>query len=228
MSARQGADKHKLKARKDDLYETPSEAVHALMAVEQLPKVLWEPAAGRGAIARELRSAGHVVVMTDLVDWPGADRGIRSGVDFLWDTKPPFGVSTVVTNPPFKLADQFIRHGLDIGCTMIMLLRLMYIEGAGRSDLIDHHLVRIHAGIERLPMMHREGWEGPKIKSGGVPFAWFVFTPGGRPAGSAIELRRMSWFGHREIEEKPKPIEQVVRVSAPLFSGVQGYSGEGD
>jgi len=74
-SSNQGADRAALRVRKDDLNETPPEAVHALMAVETLDKDIWEPCAGRGAIARELRSKGYVVVTSDLVAYPGADHG---------------------------------------------------------------------------------------------------------------------------------------------------------
>jgi hypothetical protein len=77
----------------------------------------------------------------------------------------------------------------------------MAIEGANRSDLVDQHLVRIWAGIERLPMMHREGWPGPKNSNSGAPFAWFVFSADKRPVGDPIQLRRMSW-------RSPKPIEK--------------------
>ena len=69
----QGASRHALKDRKDDLYETPACAVHALMRVKSLPRYIWEPAAGRGAISRILRAEGYTVTTTDLVAHPGAD-----------------------------------------------------------------------------------------------------------------------------------------------------------
>jgi hypothetical protein len=188
----QGAKRSALSERANDLYETPACAIRALIRVESLPRVIWEPCAGRGAISRELISARHAVVASDLIAYPGADTGIQSGIDFLMERSSPGACQTIITNPPFKLADQFVRHGLDLGCTVIVLLRLMALEGAGRADLIDKHLVRVWAGIERLPMMHREGWEGAKIGNSGAPFAWFVFEPiirNDRP----IELRRMSW-----------------------------------
>jgi hypothetical protein len=188
----QGAKRSALSERSNDLYETPACAIRALMRVEDLPYVIWEPCAGRGAISRELSAAGHMTWASDLVAYPDADEGIRTGIDFLFERGIPFGCQAIVTNPPFKLSDQFIRHGLDLGCTVIVLLRLMALEGAGRADLIDKHLVRVWAGIERLPMMHREGWEGARIGNSGAPFAWFVFEPtlrNDRP----IELRRMSW-----------------------------------
>lgn len=167
-------------------------AVHALLRVEKLPEHIWEPAAGRGAISRILTAAGHNVRTTDLVAYPGADQGIQAGVDFLMERQAAPLEWAIVTNPPFKLADEFIRHGLSLGLSVIVLQRLMALEGAARSDIIDGNLVRVWAGIERLPMMHREGWNGRLTPTGGAPFAWFVFSPD-KASGSAIELRRMSW-----------------------------------
>jgi hypothetical protein len=189
---RQGADRAALKDRKDDLYETPACAIRTLIRVEEwLPPRIWEPCAGRGAISRELRSAGHTVVTTDLVAHVGADDGIVSGVDFLMERHVLDGATAIVTNPPFKNADAFIRHGLDLGLSVIVLLRLMALEGANRADIIDNHLVRVWAGRERLPQMHREGWTGNKTGNSGAPFAWFVFEP--TKHSGPIELRRMSW-----------------------------------
>jgi hypothetical protein len=133
-----------------------------------------------------------VVICTDLVAYDNALPGIETGVDFLMERRAPDGVAAIITNPPYKLADQFIRHGLTLVPRVIVLLRLMAIEGAGRSDLVDNHLRRVWAGIERLPLMHREGWDGPRQTNSGAPFAWFVFDRVHR-GDAPIELRRMSW-----------------------------------
>ena len=85
-----------------------------------------------------------------------------------WSGRPPAGVDVIITIPPYKLADDFIRHGLSLGLPFVALLRLMALEGYGRSDLMDRHLRRVWAGNERLPMMHREGWQGPRTASGGA------------------------------------------------------------
>jgi hypothetical protein len=180
-----------LKERKDDLYETPPEATRALLQHEQWSMVdgVWEPACGRGAISRVLESAGVRVVSTDLVD-----RGYgQGGVDFLMETHAPEGVEAIITNPPFKLADEFVRHGLRLVPRVIMLLRWAYAEGAGRSDIIDGHLSRVWLGKERLPFMHRDGYEGPKNSNSGAPFAWFVFERQQRIPDSGFVVRRISW-----------------------------------
>ena len=160
---RQGADKAALKERGNDLYETPACATFALMRVERLPRMIWEPAAGRGAIARELEASGHHVMKSDLVAHSGADEGIVTPVDFLLEPRSSLlaDVEAIVSNPPYKNADEFIRRGIfHFKLTTIVLLRLMALEGANRSDLVDRHLVRVWAGIERLPKFQREGWTG--------------------------------------------------------------------
>lgn len=180
--------RHSFAVRRNDLYETPACAIKALIASgEQLNSPIWEPCAGRGAITRQLQAAGFLVIAQDLVAYERADAGIETPIDFLMECEAR---GSIVTNPPYKLQNQFIRHGLNLGCKVVVLLRLASLEGEGRSDLIDCHLRRVWLGRERLPMMHRDGWEGPKGNSG-APFAWFVFEPGKR--AGAIELQRLSW-----------------------------------
>ena len=45
--SRRQPGRHSLAARKDDLYETPPEAVRALLSVESMPEPVWELAAVR-------------------------------------------------------------------------------------------------------------------------------------------------------------------------------------
>ena len=161
--------------RKNDLYETPEGAVRTLLLVENLPKIIWEPACGPGAIVRVLRKAGHLVWATDLVDYGCEDS--ESGVDFLMEQYGgmPVPVEAIVTNPPYKLADQFVTHALTLVPKVIMLLRLAFLESARRSAILDGgKLARVYVFRNRLPMMHRDGWQGNKASSA-VPFAWFVW-----------------------------------------------------
>jgi hypothetical protein len=198
---KQGASKHALKERGNDLYETPECCVIAAeaagvfdsFAFPQMAGIVWEPCAGRGAISRVLRGIKYKVLAQDLCAYEGADPDIASGIDFLMEREAPKGVSCIITNPPFKLADQFIRHGLTLVPHVAVLLRAMAIEGAGRADLIDNHLRQYWVGIDRPPAMHREGWEGNRLSASGAPFAWFVFSREPRKAHEPIHLRRLRW-----------------------------------
>jgi hypothetical protein len=177
--------KARLAERRDDLYETPACAVRALLAVEEIPSgTIWEPACGPGAIVRVLRAAGHEVWATDLVDYASPDQDAH-GIDFLMESLAPDSIGSIVTNPPFKLADEFVRHALLICPHVYMLLRLAFLESERRSEILDNGwLRRVYVFRERLPMMHRAGWNGPRASSA-LAFAWFVWDRKHRgPAGT--------------------------------------------
>lgn len=184
-----------LSNRGDDLYQSPREAVTALLAVEQLPRLVWELACGPGAIVSVLRERGHDVLATDLVDYRTPHQDAH-GVDFLI---PGIAEShldrqrAIVTNPPFKNAHLFVVRALQLSDYVAMLLRLAFLESEKRRDIIDNScLARVHVFRKRLPMMHRDGWEGRTANSG-MAFAWFVWQRGHT---GPTEIRRVSWEEH--------------------------------
>lgn len=163
-----------LSERRNDLYDTPSEAVYALLKVEALPSMIWEPACGTGNIVKVLREAGHQVFATDLNDRGCPDSFDR--IDFLFPVDCQCGA--IVTNPPFQLAEQFVRRALERAPLVVMLLRLAFYESEKRADILEGAgLANIHCFANRLPMMHRAGWEGRKANSG-MAFAWYVWRRG--------------------------------------------------
>src|SRR5262249_17487365 len=109
--------RHPLAERGNDLYETPAVAVKALLRVEHLPHRLWGRGWGRGAIVRPLRAAGHEVP-SDLVDCGNPTHFYRR--DFVME-KLPTGCGAIVTNPPYKLAEEFAAHAIEI-CPLVVML----------------------------------------------------------------------------------------------------------
>jgi len=171
-----GTARGPLRDRGNDLYETPECATLALLRVEQLPKRIWEPACGRGAIVRVLRAHGHEVLASDLIDYGDPTCFYRR--DFLLEHKLPKCCECILTNPPFSLAEEFVEHALELCPHVIMLLRLAFLESERRSRILDTgSLARIHVFRRRLPMMHRDSWTGPKASSA-MAFAWFVWDRG--------------------------------------------------
>ena len=131
---------------------------------------------------------GHDVIGSDLVDYGRPDCFWRR--DFLLEHKLPDGCEGIVTNPPYKLVEQFVEHALDLCPRVIMLLRLAFYESERRCVLLEERgLARILVFRKRLPMMHRDGWEGRKGNSG-MAFAWFVWD---RAHGGPTTINRISW-----------------------------------
>lgn len=116
--------------RQSDFYPTPPEATIALVQFLRLEHgtVVWEPAFGEGDMGQALGACGLTVYGTD----------IRAGQDFLVRDHPdgidaPF--NWIITNPPFSLAEEFIRHAAKIGKPFAMLLKSQYWHAAKRARL---------------------------------------------------------------------------------------------
>jgi hypothetical protein len=170
-----------------DLYGTPPVAVEALLRVEPLPHCVWEPAAGRGAIVRVLRDRGHAVIASDVHDYGFP---LHFTGNFLEAVDLPTGVEAIVTNPPYRHAEEFVAHALELSPLVIMLLRLAFLESERRCNILENRgLARVHVFRKRLPMMHRDGWEGRKANSG-MAFAFFVWDCTHR---GPTTINRISW-----------------------------------
>lgn len=119
--------------RPRDEYNTPPWATQALLPHLRAPiGGVWEPACGTGQMAGVLLEAGYCVSTSDIHE---------TGTDFLTLTGPADGqpVNSVVTNPPYGLAEQFITHALNlmqpVGGQVAMLLRTDYDHAASRAYL---------------------------------------------------------------------------------------------
>lgn len=170
---------------KDHFYPTPEPATLALLKAERFTPKVWECACGDGAISRLLEAAGHEVISTDLMD-----RGYGAArIDFLMEQR--LLAPSIITNPPFKLAEQFVMHALNLGAEKVaMMLRLAWLEGSQRKALFESTpLARVHVASRRLNMARG----GTDLGGGGgsmIAFAWFVWD---RSHSGAPELAWFDW-----------------------------------
>ncbi|MHB2265016.1 SAM-dependent methyltransferase [Aliihoeflea sp. PC F10.4] len=212
--------------RGDNFYETPVEATRALLALESFGLEIWEPACGKGAISRVLEDAGYEVFLSDLIDRETTDRlgemqrigdfrqidragAVAVGMDHRCD---------IVTNPPYGEAlNSFVAHALreHRPRKMALLLNLNFLcgfEDPERCFAMDENPpARVHVFTRRLPMMHRDGWEGSKVSSS-MNTAWFVWEldADGRYSGPTT-INRVDW---KELQDVParEPGEGAVVV----------------
>jgi hypothetical protein len=117
----------------EDFYSTPRDATVALLhfARPYIGPIVHEPACGSGALARVLVEYGYDVIATDLVD-----RGYGTGgIDFL---RYKLRAKSSITNPPFKLAAEFIEHGCSQDPEFYaLLLKATFWHAKSRAKLFD-------------------------------------------------------------------------------------------
>jgi len=159
----------------NDFYPTPPEGTLGLLKFESFIGNIWEPACGDGSMSKVLESAGYSITSTDL-----EPRGYGTQGDFFF-----FGsllAPNVVTNPPFRLAQEFADRALALGCEKLALLcKLAFLETKGRGLwLPTTPLKSVYVFSERLSMSRN----GEELQNGGmIAFAWFVWERGyqGKP-----------------------------------------------
>lgn len=106
----------------------------------------------------------------------------------------------MVENPPFHIANGFIAHAMreHHPRKIAMLLNMNAMcgtENADRNFWMDKHPpARIYIFSRRLPMMHRDGYEGPRSNSQ-MNCAWFIWELGsnGKYPKAPPQLHRLDW-----------------------------------
>ncbi len=185
-----------------NLYETPPEAMFTLLALEELTACVLEPACGRGAISRMLEAHHYGVVLADINDYGTADSNgeLQAVQDFLTSQPLEAGSYDIVTNPPYgDVLNAFVAHALRVyqPRKMALLLNLNFLCGFADDDrnfvMDDCPPARVYVFKRRLPMMHRDGWEGNKASSR-MNTAWFIWERDeAGNYGSATIVRRVDW-----------------------------------
>lgn len=161
-----------------DFFPTPGWGTRALCEhlIDLRGATVWEPAAGRGHMARVLDEYAVGVVASDI-----EHRGYGAVFDFLTLEGlglgvPPFGeVDWVITNPPFSELHRFLLAALRVARRGVAILgRLQLLEGIERYKTIylphaGHYTVAPF--VERLPM--EEGCVAPDTSSA-TAYAWLI------------------------------------------------------
>ena len=133
-----------------------------------------EPAANRGHMVKVLAEYFHRVEASDVHDY-GAGFPVA---DFLFSAQPAL-TSWSITNPPFRLADQFIQRMAE--CSefgFAVLVRTSFLEGVGRWQRLfsrnpPSHVLQF---VERV-VIHK-GRLAPE-GSTATSYCWLVWIDGG-------------------------------------------------
>ena len=170
-----GASNHTDRERqKEDYYATEPKATEWLCKLERFEGRILEPSCGEGHMSKVLEAAGYEVVSRDIID-----RGYGEVADFLAiDNQKRDG--NIVTNPPYKYAQQFVEKALSIipeGKKVAMFLKLTFLEGKARRELFrSSPPIRVWVSSSRIKCAMNEEFD--KYGSSAAAYAWFIWEKG--------------------------------------------------
>ena len=173
-----GASNHSSLTREaNDYYATDPKAVELLLEKEKFSINILEPSCGEGHISKVLSEHGYNVTSSDLIS-----RGYGDTKNF-FDYK--YFNGNIITNPPYKMALDFVKHSLEIipdGNKVAMFLKIQFLESKSRRIFFDEFPPKkIYVASSRLICAMNGEFE--KYKSSAACYAWFVWEKGytGKP-----------------------------------------------
>lgn len=158
----------------NDFYATEPKALVELLKYENFKNV-WECACGMGHLSEVLKKYNIHGKSSDLID-----RNYGEVEDFLRGETTSWN-GDIITNPPFKLANEFITtaiNKINVGSKVAMLCRIQLLEGSGRYNNIFRKVppTRVYIPVKRFNCAR--GGNFSKFKSNShsaMMFAWFVW-----------------------------------------------------
>lgn len=129
-----------------------------------------EPACGRGHMVKPLGEYFAAVKYSDAFDYGYGP--VRDYLAYPYETN---AADWVITNPPFRLAEEFVERSLDVARRGVaMLVRTVFLESKGRYErLFSKDPPTIFAQfVERVPMV--KGRLDPKATTA-TGYAWLVW-----------------------------------------------------
>jgi hypothetical protein len=124
---------------------------------------VWEPACNRGFLARGLNCYTNDLILSDVHDY-----GIGAQtIDFLFPGAIPVKRPQIIaTNPPFRLALQFIIRAQELSeNTVAMFVRTSFAESVGRyNDLFKNNPPHIIAHFAERVIIAKGVCRDPAVK----------------------------------------------------------------
>jgi len=164
-----GASNHVQHERpSNDYYATEPRCAEELLDLGLEIKNVWECACGEGHLAKVFEKKGILGKASDLI---GRGYG-EKGVDFLLQQKKWDG--WIVSNPPYKYAQDFCEHALSLASNVAMFLKLTFLEGQKRKRFFEKHPPRyVFVYSSRRKCALNGHFE--KSGSSAASYAWFIW-----------------------------------------------------
>lgn len=204
-----------------DDFPTPPWATRAFVTKVIRPEpgeTAVEPAAGRGYMSEVLKEVFERVDSYDIGEYNGYCPALPGGFleNPLFDK--PDQWDWCITNPPFKLAQQFVERGLHVARRGVaMLCRTVIIEGMARYENLYSPLppALVAQYVERVPMV--EGGFDPKASTA-TGYAWIVWdklAPAFEGYANGLVQAPLCWIPpcRKELERPYERINALLIVA---------------
>lgn len=174
-----GANNHvDVEREKDDFYATPPLAVQKLLNLELFSTNIWEPCCGMNHITNILKNNLYDVRTSDIID--RVNDGTVEIIDFLNCNEKWNG--DIITNPPYKLATEFVYKALDVvntGCKVAMFLKLTFLETNKRKKLFKKYPPKyIYVSSSRLGCSKTGEFDKNGNTVSAIAYCWYIWEKG--------------------------------------------------
>lgn len=159
----------------EDWYVEPEWCSKRLFEVEAFDEEVWDPSCGWGRIADAAEAAGYWCMRSDI---EARCEGVVVRDFFAYTGPTPYDI---VSNPPFKHADRYVKHALKISTGRVaLLLPTVWSSGNRRSRWLETTPLKREWKLAPRPSMP----PGPVLEEGLKPgggtkdFSWFIWERG--------------------------------------------------
>ena len=211
-------DKTRARWRELDWFATPPFASRAggeiIKAIDPHAESAWECACGDGIMAACLKPYFRRVWASDIEPQVTGARQI----DFRLEGPDMPEADWIITNPPFALAEDFVRIGLRRARRGVAVLcRLAFLESVGRYPLHfgGEHPLTILAPFSERVAMQLGPWE-PDCSTA-TAYAWFIYRRAGANAPGPAIIRPIGPGTKARLSEKGDVARFVRSDTPPLF-----------
>ncbi len=176
---------------------------HVLADKQSLESQLClEPACGAGHMANVLKEYFGTVTSSDAYSYGYGE--VRNFLEFPYASA---SYDWVITNPPFRLAEEFLMEALRVSRNGVAILaRTVFLESIGRYESIFQNTppTKFAQFVERVPMVRGRLDKKATTATG---YAWFVWEK------NEVENAKLMWVPpcrrslEREDDYKNPPVD---------------------
>ena len=177
-----------------EAFETPRWAIESILDVELTTPYILDPCSGLGAIGEVCRERYLTVEEIDIEDWsrhlPGLMRSRNASTRDFFQMQVdlrPLHAHTVVMNPPFSMAEEFVDHARALNARKIICFqRQAWRESAGRRLWWEKNsparvwVCGSRATCWRFDLLFTDAMK--KMGNSSVSMAWYVWERGHKGA----------------------------------------------